>query len=51
VLTLPQPAPKRERDCDCEPRRRRKRPSSKIANVRPYSRRMSQYSLDNLRKG
>jgi hypothetical protein len=42
----------RERDCECEePEEREKRPSAVVAAVKGFKRRMSQYSLDNLRKG
>lgn len=37
--------------CQCETTRRPKRPSDTIAKVTPYPRRMSQNSLDNLRRG
>lgn len=53
----PQPlpfSPGSPENCRCdEPgeRRRRKRPSDVIANVTPFPRRMSQNSLDNLRRG
>jgi len=40
--------------CKCEdkkPKKRKKKPSEKVANVRPYQRRMSEYSLANLNQG
>lgn len=43
----------RQKDCECEEteeeKKARSRPSSKIASVKPFKRRMSQNSLDNLR--
>jgi hypothetical protein len=51
-LTQLQPQPKRERDCECpDPERREQRLSSKVANVKTYRRRMSEYSLENLKRG
>lgn len=47
----PQPQPARERDRCEEARERRRRPSSIVAKVKAYGRRMSQNSLDNLRRG
>lgn len=38
-------------NCRCVTRRRPKRPSSKVPQVRSYTRRMSQNSLDNLKRG
>lgn len=49
-LSLTEPPIERD-DCKCETRRRPKRPSNKIASVTPFRRRMSQNSLDNLRRG
>lgn len=41
-----------ERDCRCpKPRKKRANPSRTVAQVKPFSRRMSRNSLDNLRRG
>ena len=49
--TLSSPPP----DCRCpkprKPRKRKKRPSNVIAKIQPFERRMSKYSLENLRRG
>jgi len=54
-LTLLNPAPlpfaEEELDRCREAAKRRARPSNKIAAVKPYQRRMSQNSIDNLRRG
>lgn len=50
----PQPQPRTQRDeCECpEPdEEREKRPSNVVARIKGFARRMSQNSLDNLRKG
>jgi len=40
----------KEKECNCEEEKEaRRRPSSKVAAVKAYRRRMSQNSLDNLR--
>jgi len=38
-------------DCDCSTRQNPPLPSDTIAELKPYKRRMSQYSLNNLRRG
>lgn len=45
------PQPDSERDRCEDERERRRKPSNVIARVKAYSRRMSQWSLDNLRRG
>jgi hypothetical protein len=51
LLPLPEPELEPERDeCECEePQRKRKRPSSTVATIKSFARRMSQASLDNLK--
>lgn len=53
-LQLSAPTEQQTDRCRCkkckEPKKRKKRPSSKVANVHPYSRRMSEYSLKNLKR-
>lgn len=47
---LPFAQPQPDNECECEPdEKHRPKPSSVVAKVKPYSRRMSQWSLDNLR--
>jgi hypothetical protein len=46
----PQPQPQTEEDRCREDRERRRKPSNVIAKVKNFSRRMSQWSLDNLRR-
>jgi hypothetical protein len=49
---LPQPEPERDRCEECEEdRERRRKPSDVVARVKQFSRRMSQWSLDNLNRG
>ena len=54
VLAFSQPLPeaRRQRDeCECpEPERKEKRPSRVVATIKSFARRMSQNSLDNLRR-
>jgi len=50
-FATPQPQPKTQRDRCEEDKRRRRRPSSVVAKVKQFTRRMSQWSLDNLKRG
>jgi hypothetical protein len=49
--TLTSSSPSSSNCPPCTTRRRPKRPSDKVPNVKPYKRRMSLNSLDNLRRG
>jgi hypothetical protein len=50
-LPFAQPQPARERDRCRDCRKHNRKPSSVVANVKVYKRRMSQWSLDNLNRG
>lgn len=50
ALPLARLNPRRKRD-ECECNENEPRPSSVVAKVRQFSRRMSQWSLDNLKRG
>lgn len=50
LLPFAQPQTKRDR-CDCRDRKHERRPSDKVANVKTFRRRMSEWSLKNLNRG
>lgn len=48
----PNPSPERDEDEECEcPDKNPPRPSSKVARVKAFARRMSEWSLENLKRG